>query len=158
MLGCYKRERRTTVLYLGCQDMIVTFSQFCLYLTIYALPRIFFRSRWPDGVPVEVEVDIQIRDFPLLQSSACLTKQLKKPRKSTQRYKEYPAANFHKTNDCKTSSGRHCLKKAHSIRFAYRLGILIASGQSSAMFQMLFYSELSLDGDSGHTNGILPMV
>jgi len=99
-----------------------------------------------DGVPVEVEVDIQIRT-PSFTIVGLLIKQLKNQRKSAQCNKEYRLWISQKRMTVNLAPA-DLPKEGASYDLPIALGILIASGQILADVSDAFFTgELSLTED-----------
>jgi magnesium chelatase family protein len=112
-----------------------------------------------DGVPVEVEVDIQSQGLPSFTIVGLPDKAVEEAKERVRSPIKNTGCEFPQKRMTVNLAPADLPKEGASYDLPIALGILIASGQILADVSDAFFTgELSLDGRLRHTNGILPMV
>ena len=112
-----------------------------------------------DGVPVEVEVDIQNQGLPSFTIVGLPDKAVEEAKERVRSAIKNTGCEFPQKRITVNLAPADLPKEGASYDLPIALGILIASGQILADVSDAFFTgELSLDGRLRHTNGILPMV
>ena len=112
-----------------------------------------------DGVPVEVEVDIQNQGLPSFTIVGLPDKAVEEAKERVRSAIKNTGCEFPQKRMTVNLAPADLPKEGASYDLPIALGILIASGQIlSDVSDAFFTGELSLDGRLRHTNGILPMV
>lgn len=112
-----------------------------------------------DGVPVEVEVDIQNQGLPSFTIVGLPDKAVEEAKERVRSAIKNTGCEFPQKRMTVNLAPADLPKEGASYDLPIALGILIASGQIvSDISDAFFTGELSLDGRLRHTNGILPMV
>jgi magnesium chelatase family protein len=112
-----------------------------------------------DGVPVEVEVDIQNQGLPSFTIVGLPDKAVEEAKERVRSAIKNTGCEFPQKRMTVNLAPADLPKEGASYDLPIALGILIASGQITGDVPDAFFTgELSLDGRLRHTNGILPMV
>jgi magnesium chelatase family protein len=112
-----------------------------------------------DGVPVEVEVDIQNQGLPSFTIVGLPDKAVEEAKERVRSAIKNTGCEFPQKRMTVNLAPADLPKEGASYDLPIALGILLASGQILADVSDAFFTgELSLDGRLRHTNGILPMV
>ena len=112
-----------------------------------------------DGVPVEVEVDIQNQGLPSFTIVGLPDKAVEEAKERVRSAIKNTGCEFPQKRITVNLAPADLPKEGASYDLPIALGILIASGQVlNDVSDAFFTGELSLDGRLRHTNGILPMV
>jgi magnesium chelatase family protein len=112
-----------------------------------------------DGVPVEVEVDIQNQGLPSFTIVGLPDKAVEEAKERVRSAIKNTGCDFPQKRITVNLAPADLPKEGASYDLPIALGILLASGQVIADVSSAFFTgELSLDGRLRHTNGILAMV
>jgi len=112
-----------------------------------------------DGVPVEVEVDIQNQGLPSFTIVGLPDKAVEEAKERVRSAIKNTGCEFPQKRITVNLAPADLPKEGASYDLPIALGILLASGQVlTDVSDAFFTGELSLDGRLRHTNGILPMV
>lgn len=112
-----------------------------------------------DGMPVEVEVDIQNQGLPSFTIVGLPDKAVEEAKERVRSAIKNTGCEFPQKRITINLAPADLPKEGAAYDLPIAIGILIASGQVSADISDSFFSgELSLDGRLRHTNGILPQV
>jgi magnesium chelatase family protein len=112
-----------------------------------------------EGLPVEVEVDIQSQGLPSFTIVGLPDKAVEEAKERVRSAIKNTGCDFPQKRITVNLAPADLPKEGASYDLPIAIGILIASGQITANIADCFFTgELSLDGNLRHTNGILPMV
>lgn len=112
-----------------------------------------------DGLPVEVEVDIQNQGLPSFTIVGLPNKAVEEAKERVRSAIKNTGCDFPQKRITVNLAPADLPKEGASYDLPIAIGILIASGQIVADISSYFFTgELSLNGNLRHTNGILPMV
>ncbi len=112
-----------------------------------------------DGLPVEVEVDIQNQGLPSFTIVGLPDKAVEEAKERVRSAIKNTGCEFPPKRITVNLAPADLPKEGASYDLPIALGILLASGQVVSDVSAAFFTgELSLDGRLRHTNGILPMV
>jgi magnesium chelatase family protein len=112
-----------------------------------------------EGVPIEVEVDIQNQGLPSFTIVGLPSKAVEEAKERVRSAIKNTGCEFPAKRITVNLAPADLPKEGASYDLPIALGILIASGQVlNNISDCFFTGELSLDGSLRHTNGVLPMV
>jgi magnesium chelatase family protein len=112
-----------------------------------------------EGLPVEVEVDIQTQGLPSFTIVGLPDKAVEEAKERVRSAIKNTGCEFPAKRITVNLAPADLPKEGASYDLPIAIGILLASGQINVNVSDCFFTgELSLDGNLRHTNGILPMI